>query len=183
MTILTTPRLVLRRFRLADLDALHALLSDPVVMRFSSSGVMDRRRAAEWLDWNIRMYAPGGPGIWAAVLRDSGQVIGQVGVIPQQIDGRAEIELAYRFLPACWGQGLGTEAAAAVRDYGFKVLETRRLVCLIEPENHPSRRVAEKIGMKLEREVIRVDKPTCVYAVTSSAPEVIESSLLCCHDD
>ena len=169
MNILTTPRLALRRFCPSDLEALYSLLSDPQVMRFSTCGVMDRRLASEWLEWNMRLYAPRGLGVFAATLRDTGQVVGQVGVIPQQIEGRPEVEIAYRFLPRVWGQGYGTEAAAAVRDYGFQVLASPRLVCLIEPENAPSRRVAEKIGMTLERQTLHAAKPTCIYAIHATA--------------
>ena len=166
MIVLTTPRLLLRRLRPTDGPALHALLSDPRVMRFSASGAMDLQRTTEWMDWNIRLHQTRGLGIWAAVLPDSDQFVGQVGLIPQHIDGEVEIEITYRLLPQYWGQGLGSEAARAVRDYGFENLATPRLIGMIEPDNAASRRVAEKIGMRLMKQVVRGDKPACIYAVT-----------------
>jgi ribosomal-protein-alanine N-acetyltransferase len=54
---------------------------------------------------------------------------------------------------ALWNRGLATEAAAACRDHCFSSLGLERVISLIRPENLPSRRVAEKIGMAIEREV------------------------------
>ncbi len=64
-----------------------------------------------------------------------------------------------------WNRGLATEAALGCRDYGFKTLRLERLVSLIDPGNLPSRRVAEKVGMQMEREIERWNKRLCVYAV------------------
>jgi RimJ/RimL family protein N-acetyltransferase len=64
-----------------------------------------------------------------------------------------------------WGQGLATEAARICRDYGFARLSVDRLISLIRPENLASRRVAEKNGMVVWKEVVRVGVPHLVYAV------------------
>jgi RimJ/RimL family protein N-acetyltransferase len=71
-----------------------------------------------------------------------------------------------RLHPDYWNRGLITEAARAVRDHGFADLKLPRVISLIPPENIPSRRVAEKNGMKVEKEITFREFPTLVYAVT-----------------
>jgi ribosomal-protein-alanine N-acetyltransferase len=61
------------------------------------------------------------------------------------------VEVAYLLGRQYWGQGLGTEIAQAILDYGFNHLHLSRLICLIEEQNLASKKVAEKIGMKFEK--------------------------------
>ena len=68
------------------------------------------------------------------------------------IDGQNEVEVAYLIKKEYWGQGLGTEAAQAILDYGFEKLNLSRLICLIDEENLASIRVSENIGMTFEKE-------------------------------
>ena len=85
------------------------------------------------------------------------------------IHGQPEIELGYRLRRAAWGQGYATEAARLVRDYAFHTLHIKRLIALIDPDNVPSIRVAEKIGMHYESEVMLegYDHPDHVYVILS----------------
>jgi len=73
-------------------------------------------------------------------------VIGHCGLLPKTINGRDEVELVYVIVPAFWRRGYATEAAAAIRDYAFQTLGVLRLVCLIDPANTASERVALKTG-------------------------------------
>jgi len=88
------------------------------------------------------------------VERASGRVVGECGVIEKDVDGRAELELVYVLARDAWGLGYATEAAAAMRDAAEREGITR-LIALIDPDNAASARVARKIGMRPEREVIR----------------------------
>jgi len=63
------------------------------------------------------------------------------------------VEVAYTLAEDFWGQGLATEVAQAILQYGFETLNLSRLICLIDPQNIASQRVAEKMGMKWERTV------------------------------
>jgi ribosomal-protein-alanine N-acetyltransferase len=86
-------------------------------------------------------------------------------LLPLTIDSRPEVEVAYLLGKAYWGQGLGTEAAQAVLDYGFNELKLSRLICLIDRDNVASIKVAEKIGMTFEKEG-RDDKgPYLLYSI------------------
>jgi ribosomal-protein-alanine N-acetyltransferase len=83
----------------------------------------------------------------------------------QQVEGKDEVEIGYLFLRKFWDRGLATEAARAARDHGFNTLGYERLVSLIDPGNLASRRVAEKIGLTLEKEIWKWNKEICVYAL------------------
>jgi ribosomal-protein-alanine N-acetyltransferase len=168
--ILETTRLTVRRMIKDDLPELLAVFGDAETMRFYPAP-FDRQRMQDWLDWNQRSYSKYGYGLWCLLLRASGEVVGDCGLVNQEVDGIREVEVGYHVRRDLWGRGLATEAASACRDYGFEVLGRRRLISLIHPENRASRRVAEKVGMTLQREALWKDKPTCLYAVEKTAAE------------
>lgn len=153
MIILETPRLILRHPELADLDRLYELYRDPDVTRYIPDAPRNFEETREELVWHMHGH-PKYPelGLWAAVHKATKQLIGRCGLLPWTIDGENEVEVAYLLGKAYWGQGLGTEAAKAICDYGFEKLNLARLVCLIDRENLASIKVAEKIGMKFEKE-------------------------------
>ena len=102
-----------------------------------------------------RLLAParlGKPSQFAVILRENGKLIGYCGFFLQMVDGVEEFEIGYRLDPEYWGRGMATEAARAVRDHAFRDLRAARVISLILPENFASRRVAEKNGMRLEKE-------------------------------
>jgi ribosomal-protein-alanine N-acetyltransferase len=103
-------------------------------------------------------------GLWATILKETGAFIGRCGLLPWTIDGRAEVEVAYMIDKAYWGNGLGTEAAQALVDYGFEALGLNRLVCLITPGNEASVRVATKIGLAFEKEAEDEKGPFLLYS-------------------
>ena len=164
MPILGTPRLILREFSPDDVDAFARVLSDTETMRFYPAP-LDCTGVENWIARNRRRYANNGHGLWAMVLKANGELIGDCGLTIQDVDGANEIEIGYHVRRDLWGQGLATEAARACRDFGFARLPVDRLVSIIRPENLPSRRVAEKNGMTVWKEVVRVGFPHVVYSI------------------
>jgi ribosomal-protein-alanine N-acetyltransferase len=164
MPILETERLLLREFFPNDVDALALVLSDHETMRFYPAA-LDRAGVAAWIERNRRRYTDAGHGLWAMVLKSSGEVVGDCGLSRQTVDGTDEIEIGYHVRRDLWGQGYAPEAARACQGYGFARLGADRLISLIRPENLPSRRVAEKTGLSLWKEVIWRDLPHCVYVI------------------
>ncbi len=151
--MLETERLVLRLLTTADLDDLAALYRDPEIRRYFPDGTRTREQTRAELGWIIDVYyGRYGYGLWATVLKETGAFIGRCGLLPWQIDGRSEVEVAYLLDKRYWGRGLATEAARAIADLAFSTLPVDRLICLIDPENQASRAVAERIGMTLLRE-------------------------------
>jgi len=167
MIILETSRLLLRRLLPEDLDSLYALYRDPEIRRYFPEGTLTYEETREELEWFLQGH-PEHPelGLWATIHKETGQFIGRCGLLPWTIEERPEVEVAYLLAQDYWGQGLATEAALALVEYGFQQLGLLRLICLIEPENRASIRVAEKIGMVREKEVDPGDGfgPALLYA-------------------
>ncbi|MGA2414124.1 MAG: GNAT family N-acetyltransferase [Candidatus Sulfotelmatobacter sp.] len=164
MPILETPRLILREFQLKDVDSLALILSDSETMRFYPKP-LDHRGVAEWIARNRQRYTKDGHGLWAMILKASGELIGDCGLVRQEVDGADEIEIGYHVRRDHWGQGLATEAARACRDFGFEQLKVERLISLIRLENVASRRIAERNGMTVWKEITRVGLPHLVYSI------------------
>jgi [ribosomal protein S5]-alanine N-acetyltransferase len=164
MHILETERLLLREFVPDDVDGLAAVLSDPETMRYYPA-VLDRAGVAAWIERDRRRYADHGHGLWAMVLKSSGEVIGDCGLARQVVDENHEIEIGYHVRRDLWGRGYAPEAARGCQVYGFDRLGAERLIALIRPENLPSRRVAEKAGLTLWKEVVWKDLAHCVYVI------------------
>jgi [ribosomal protein S5]-alanine N-acetyltransferase len=164
MTILETPRLILREFRSDDADRLAVILCDAETMRFYPAP-FDRAGVEDWISRNVRRYQEHGHGLWAMLLKSTGELIGDCGLTVQVVDGQNEIEIGYHVRRDLWGHGLATEAAVACRDFGFAHLSVERIISLIRPENLASRRVAEKNGMAVRKEIMWKDLAHLVYAI------------------
>ncbi len=164
-----TPRLILRDFVPEDLEPLAALMANPDFMRFSS-GVFSHEEAVAFLfDRVLAASREGRPSQFAVIARGENRLIGYCGFFQQLVDGREEIEIGYRLHPDFWNRGLATEAAQAVRDYAFDVLNLKRVISLIHPDNYASRRVAEKNGMILEKETTFRGFPALVFSINRAA--------------
>jgi RimJ/RimL family protein N-acetyltransferase len=164
--ILETQRLLLRHLVMDDLDALFALYSDEEIRRFFPEGTLTYEETREELEWFLHGH-PSHPelGLWATIYRETDEFIGRCGLLPWTIDGRQEVEVAYLLDKKVWGQGLATEAAQALVQYGFGHLQLSRLICLIDRENEASIRVATKIGMAFEKEGRDEKGPFLLYAM------------------
>jgi ribosomal-protein-alanine N-acetyltransferase len=170
-TILETKRLLLRRLTMDDLDALSTLYRDPEVRKYFPEGTLTYEETKEELEWIINVYyGQYGYGLWATIHKETGEFIGRCGLLPWIIEQRPEVEVAYMLAKAYWGQGLGTEAAQAVLNYGFAQLQLSRLICLIDRENQASIRVANKIGMTFEKEVDDGKGPALLYSTSIREP-------------
>ncbi len=162
---LETPRLVLRPLTRDDVDAIFAIIGDPIAMQYYPRS-FTREDAVEWIDRNLRRYENDGHGILALVLKSTGEVVGDCGIVRQIVEGEPMLEVGYHLRRDNWGQGYATEAARACIDYAFRDLGAEKVVALIRPENVPSRRVAERNGMHAERQVMHSDLPHLLYVMT-----------------
>lgn len=170
MIILETDRLILRHFQVFDAEALNDVFGDAEVMRFGP-GVQTQQWVCDWLHDCLENYYPKlGFGPWAVVEKIRRTVIGYCGLFYfPDIEGQPEIELGYRLARRAWGQGYATEAGRAVRDYSFSVLGLPRLIALIDPQNVASLRVAAKVGMRYEKDVMLdgYTHPDHVYSIAN----------------
>lgn len=166
--MLHTERLVLRDMTPDDLDALLLVFSDPETMRFYPRP-FDREAMHGWIANMQRRSARDGIALWTMVLRDSGEVIGDCGLVVQAVDGAEEVEIGWHVRRDLWGRGYATEAARACLAYGRRALGRTRFISIIAPGNVASRRVAEKIGMTVERETVWRDQTVLIHAVDEQA--------------
>lgn len=160
---LETPRLRLRPFTPADLDALHRLDSDPTVMRY----VIPPRSQAEteeYLQKILRQYDEDhGPIRWKIEARETGDFMGVIGIF--RLEDDTDWEIGYRFFENLWGKGYATEALRVVVDYGLRERNLPRLVAVANPENRASYRVMEKVGMHFERMAFYYGTDVVFYAI------------------
>jgi ribosomal-protein-alanine N-acetyltransferase len=171
-TVLETDRLILRLLTRADLAPLAALYRDPELRRYFPDGVRSYEQTRDELEWVIDVYyARYGYGLWATVLKDTGAFIGRCGLLPWEIGGRTEVEVAYLLDKRYWGRGLATEAARAIVDHAFATLPVDRLICMVDPANTASRDVALRVGMTLLwDDYVDEEGPAHVYALPRPAP-------------
>lgn len=158
---LRTDRLRFREMTDADLDAMADLLGDPHVMRYYRRP-KTREEAQQWIDWNRAQYRNLGFGLWIIETRD-GQFVGDCGLTMQEVEGEREIEVGYHVRTEFQNQGLATEAARAARAVAVDH-DIPRLIAIINPNNVPSQRVAEKIGLRYERTVDQPNGEQRIYA-------------------
>lgn len=167
---MTTQRLILRPLHSLDVGPLHArIFNDPEVMRFGD-GVQTEQWVKNWVRHHLERYRAQGFGPYAVVAKQSQEVIGYCGLFYfPDVNGQPEVEIGYRLARSAWGQGYATEAALAVRDYAFSKLGLKRLIAMIDPANVASLRVADKLGMHYEGEILMegYTHPDHVYAVTA----------------
>lgn len=148
---------------------MYHIFCDAEVMRFSD-GVKTKEWVHTWLRACGKRYKTWGYGPYAVVEKRGHAVIGYCGLFFfPDINGQAEVEIGYRLARSAWGKGYATEAARAVRDFAFADLGIKRLIAIIDPANVASIRVAKKIGMKYEKEVMLegYTHPDHLYATTN----------------
>jgi uncharacterized protein (TIGR03086 family) len=170
--LLTTPRLVLRRWRLAsDLDEYATVCADPEVMHFIGDGsTHDRDRTQRAIDDYEAAWERNGFGLCAAVRRDTGELAGFVGLaVPEFLpEVMPSVEIGWRLGRRHWGLGLATEGARAVLRWAFAELGFDRIVSIHQVGNEASAAVMRKLGMTLDRTTVdpSVDRSVHVYAIT-----------------
>lgn len=132
----------------SQMDDLRNLCADPGVMRYVGDGrPWDDEKIRAFIERSGRYARDLGCCFWSWRLRESGGFVGSGGLVPIGRVG-PELEVGYRMLPAHHGQGLATEIARASLAFAFDHLSQERVLALTRPENTPSRRVLERVGMR-----------------------------------
>jgi RimJ/RimL family protein N-acetyltransferase len=150
---LETGRLILRSWRNADLDAFHAINSDPEVMA-TLGPVMSRAEVAALIARMQGIEAEHGHCFWALERREDARLIGWCGAIRGSVGPIAgKLEIGWRIARDCWGHGLVSEAARATCDWAFANRPDNSLWAITNPDNHRSRAVMERLGMTWKPEL------------------------------
>ena len=175
---LLTDRLRLRAYRPEDVEDFAPMFADPEHMHWYPAP-FSREESQTWIDRQLVHYREVGFGLWAVEDRWTGEVVGTVGPVPLLVEGVSEVELGWHVRPGRKGTGIAPEAGTAARDWAFANLDIDHLISLVRPENRSSARVAEKLGMHVDREVdykgirhlvFRIDRPTPGSPDDAAAP-------------
>lgn len=169
--ILETERLYLREMNQADFSSLCKILQDKDVM-YAYEHAFDDAEAQEWLDKQIKRYNQYGFGLWAVILKEDDEMIGQCGLTMQDCNNRQVLEVGYLFQKAFWHKGYASEAAMACKKYAFEVLNADEVFSIIRDTNIASQNVAKRNGMtvteRFTKHYYSVDMPHLVFSVKNS---------------
>ena len=166
--ILETERLILRELTPADYPALCRILQDEKAM-YAYGGAFSGVEVWEWLERQTARYRKWGFGLWAADLKETGEMIGQCGLTMQPWKGREVLEIGYLLQRARWHRGYALEAAAACKRYAFETLKAGEVCSIIRDTNTASQKVAVRLGMTVRDSWVKhyrgVDMPHDRYVV------------------
>jgi RimJ/RimL family protein N-acetyltransferase len=163
-TPILTARLELRPFAPGDEDAMLEVFGDAEALRFWGPP-LDREAVQDRITHNRERQARDGFARWAIVLRASGDLVGDAGLTRTDVGGADEVELGWVVRSDHHGLGIASEAGSAWLDHAFGDLGLDRVVSMIRAENVASRRVAEKLGMRLERSALWNGAPHLMYVL------------------
>ena len=149
--VIETERLGLREYTPDDFDALYEILSDPETMRHYPAP-FDGERTKGWISWNQDNYEKYGFGLWAVVLKETGEFIGDCGITIQNIDGEMLPEIGYHIHKKHWRKGYAGEAARAVRDWVFRNTGYNTVYSYMKYTNVASQATAMANGMRKVKE-------------------------------
>jgi ribosomal-protein-alanine N-acetyltransferase len=170
----STDRLLLRRPRLSDRGVVYAIHADPMTNRFNPHGPATVTSSETMLlDW-ITHWENFGFGYWAISSNEApDQIIGFGGIVRKNVADRLGLNLYFRFAPKAWGKGFASETATAALSLAFTVLRESEVLAKVRTDNHPSRRVLERIGMSIVGETEDVPKAalSLIYAISAADHE------------
>ena len=144
--LLETERLILRELSDADYESLYSVLADSDIMQHYPY-TFDESRVRAWITKNIERYRVFGFGLWAVVLKESGEMIGDCGITMQSINGFIRPEIGYHISKKFQRRGFATEAAKMCRDWAFNNTPFGMLFSYMKKSNVASAAVARAVGM------------------------------------
>lgn len=169
--ILETERLYMREMNQADFNSLCSILQDEETM-FAYEGAFSDSEVQEWLDRQISRYQKWNFGLWAVILKETDEMIGQCGLTMQPWKDTEVLEIGYLFNRSYWRKGYATEAARACKKYAFEVLGTDEVCSIIRDTNIASQNVAIRNGMTVADRWTKlyrgIDMPHARYVVRKS---------------
>ncbi len=172
--IIQTERLHLRLVTKQDVDDVFEIFGDAEAVR-DYANIKNLDGCAQWIQKILDRYERDGHGLWAVVLTDTGENIGQCGMSVQAFRGWRELCLGWLFKRRHWGNGFATEAAIACRDYARHRSMASELTSYIRPTNTRSIAVAKRVGMEcianLSVDESGFGEPISVYSVTLGAAQ------------
>jgi len=154
--ILQTDRLILREFIESDYQDLCEILQDKEVMYAYEHPFSDD----EVKNWREKLidghYKKHGFGLWAVVLKETNEILGQCGLTIQDLNGNEYLEIGYLFKKKHWHKGYAVEAAMGCKKYAFEKLNAEKVYSIIRDTNIASQNVAKRIGMEISEIIYKL---------------------------
>lgn len=167
--ILETDRLYLREMEQSDFSSLCKILQDEEVM-YAYEHAFSNDEVQDWLNRQLERYKEYGFGLWAVILKDTNEMIGQCGLTIQNCNEKQVLEIGYLFQKEYWHKGYAIESAIGCKKYTFEVLGANEVYSIIRDTNIPSQNVAKRNGMKLigqfTKHYYNINMPHFIYKVT-----------------
>lgn len=161
----------MRELSQSDFEALSKILQDEETMH-AYNGAFNNDETQEWLDRQIARYKRYGFGLWAVVLKETNEMIGQCGLTMQPWKNQEVLEVGYLFQRKYWHKGYATEAAKACMDYAFQKLNADEVCSIIRDINIASQNVALRNGMQIKDDWIKhyrgVEMPHNRYIISKN---------------
>jgi len=152
----------------ADFPLLRRHLQDEEVM-YAYEHAFSDDEVREGIDKQLQRYEQYGFGIWAVILKENGELIGQCGLSMQPCEDREVLEIGYIFQKEYWRKGYATEAAVACREYAFDTLGEDEVFSIIRDTNIASQNVAKRNGMSVCGTFVKhyygIDMPHYIFSV------------------
>lgn len=166
--ILETPRLILREMTQEDYPALAEILQDGEAM-FAYEHAFSVEETQAWLNRMLERYRTDGFGLWAVLLKETGEMVGQCGLTWQSYMGQQVLEIGYLFQRKHWKNGYAIEAARACKHYAFETRHADEVFSIIRDNNVASMNVAIRNGMTIRGKFIKhyygIDMPHFAFSV------------------
>ena len=166
--ILETERLYLREIQQTDFSALAEILQDEETM-LAYEGAFTNEEVQQWLNRQLKRYQDDGFGLWAVLLKETNQMIGQCGLSMQDANGKQVLEIGYLLNRAYWHKGYASEAAIACKEYAFTKLNANEVFSIIRDTNTASQKVALRNGMVIVEQFVKhyrgVEMPHYLFSV------------------
>lgn len=165
--MITTGRLVMRPFTMSDRNALFEIVQEPDIFRyFPTMNAWPMEKVERYIQYQIAHWEKFNYGHWAAVMRETGQIIGWNGL--EYLPDTNETEVGYLFSKAFWGKGYATESTSAIIRFGLNRVKLKEIIGLTHPENVASQRVLEKSGLLFTRSESYFGVEMFRYAIQAS---------------
>ena len=160
-----TERLLIRPFKMEDIEPSYIMNLDAEVSKYTGDGgVVSKEEIERRIVENVfGDYEKHGFGRLAVELKEENKFIGFTGL--KYLEDMAEVDLGYRFMKEYWGKGIATESAQACVDLGFNTLGLERMIAMVLPENKGSIRVLEKLDFVYEKEIVEDNQLAKVYSL------------------
>lgn len=162
---LTTERLLFRHPVLEDRSWWMEYMNSAEAVRFMSFTVGSETDSAAFIQRSLDRITRDGSCLNVISERATTKPVGMIGLLTQEVDGIAELEIGYHLLPSAWGHGYATEAALACKAFAKEHALAPSVISLIDHDNTKSQAVAMRNGMRYEKDTVHRGVPAMVFRV------------------